>query len=103
MWPRTSDSARGIVASAAIPAETLTPSDDSTDEEKRPATGQVVAEQTDVIALVGQGYPSRQQRWSLLPSLNRSYNPLTQLKNICITMTFAPVLLTNLWYVDRLY
>lgn len=93
-WTRTADSARGI---AKI---TILSQDTSADEEKRGGIDQVISvHPSDVLGLVGRGAPSKKQRWSLIPTLDRSYRPLHQLKTVFILLTFPPVLLANCWWL----
>lgn len=95
-WPRSANSARGLVVPTTIVGSEKT----NNDEEKRDASGEVMdAKQTDIVHLVGHGAPSRKQRYSLIPTVDRTYNPLTQLKNVAVLCFYAPVLFTNLWWL----
>lgn len=100
LWPRTAESARGIAVTVAPHSNSISDEEAETDSQKQNG-GAVVfeADQKEVVGLVGRGAPSKQQKYSLLPSLNRSYNPLTQLKNILVLCTFTPVIVANMYWV----
>ncbi|BGP26700.1 hypothetical protein JCM10295v2_005653 [Rhodotorula toruloides] len=51
-----------------------------------------------VIATVGKGYPTKQQRYSIFPPRNKNYSLVRNMLAIVTLATFGPVALFALWW-----
>lgn len=105
LWHRTNASARGHVVEK-VGAATDVDQDSLDDEAQKHAESRtedvtestLTAEQAAIIANVGKGYPSKQQRFGVFPPRNKNYTVIQNFRDILALSTFAPVALFALWW-----
>lgn len=104
LWNRTNASARGQVDTSETSGEADQESLDAEAEKhvdtrmEDVANGGLTAAQAAIIANVGKGYPSRQQRFGIFPPRNKNYSLIRNMRDVLTLSTFAPVALFSLWW-----
>ncbi|BGP02514.1 hypothetical protein RTBOTA2_004657 [Rhodotorula toruloides] len=108
LWHRTNASARGeVVTVGDAAAPTDAEQDTGSLDEKAPRTPALApvltaegltTAQAAVIANVGKGYPTKQQRYSIFPPRNKHYSLVRNMLDIATLSTFGPVALFALWW-----